>query len=122
VPLAPPGFRSIDCRLAALLARVNGESRLGSFQSKLAAGVQRARSQTAEAAGLCGQANLKKTKNHLQQGGTAVTQYLHRRRGLAGKKKLDRGVRESFIADGEPIQADLKAFRGAARCPDDAAR
>src|SRR5262249_25107153 len=46
-------FASILCRLDGLAARVQGESGLGSFQSKLANSLATARSRTEDAASLC---------------------------------------------------------------------
>ena len=115
VPLTPPTFTSIDCRLAALLARVNGEPGLGAFQAKLAQSVGKARMKAGEAASLCAD-NVKKTKKRLQQAATAMKQYVHRLNGLAARKKLDATLRQSFAADGAAIAADLKALRADLRC------
>jgi hypothetical protein len=101
-----------------LLVRVQAESGLGSFQVKLAGSVEKAQARTADAATLCGQPSLKKTKKRLQQAGTALAQYAHRLASLAARRQIDRTLRQGLIDQADPIRTDLKAFRTAVRCPD----
>src|SRR5262249_8585818 len=100
-------FASILCRLDALAARVQGESGLGSFQSKLANSLATARSRTEDAESLCdaGAKNPKKTKKRLQEAGKAVSQYVHRLAGLRARKKLDGTLRTGFLQAGGARQA-----------------
>jgi CSLREA domain-containing protein len=111
-----PTFVSIDCRLEALLARVQGEAALDGFGPKLARSVDKARARNAEGEDLCRGSNAKKTKKRLQQAATALRQYAHRLNGLAARKRLDTGLRQGFIDEGAPIEQDLKTLRGAVRC------
>jgi hypothetical protein len=112
-------FASILCRLDALAARVQSESGLGSFQSKLANSLGTARSRTEDAQSLCdaGAKNAKKTKKNLQEAGKAVTQYVHRLAGLRARKKLDGTLRTDFMQAGKAIQPDLSSLRAHVQCP-----
>jgi hypothetical protein len=120
VPLSPPGFASIECRLGLLLADVNGASGLGTYQTKLAKNVATAQGRLADGAGLCRESNVKKTKKRLQQAGKAMTQFTHRLNGNAARKKLDGTLRQSLVDAATAIGSDLKTFRGVIACPQDA--
>jgi hypothetical protein len=115
-----PTFGSILCRLDALAARVQGDSGLGSFQSKLANSLGTARSRTADAQSLCeanGKNDAKKAKKRLQEGGKAVSQYVHRLAGLPARKKLDGTLRTDLLQGGQAIAPDLQSLRAQLQCP-----
>jgi len=120
IPFTPPSFASIDCRLALLLADVNGASDLGTYQAKLTKNVTKARSRAADGGTLCGQSNVKKTKKRLVQAAKAMSQFVHRLNGSAAKRKLDATLRQTFVDAGTQVQNDLKAFRATVACPQDA--
>src|SRR5262249_27234717 len=107
------------CRLDALAARVQGESGLASFQSKLANSLGTARSRTEDAQSLCdaGGKNAKKTKKKLQDAGKAVAQYVHRLAGLRARKELHATLRTGFMQAGKAIQRDLSPLRPHVQCP-----
>ncbi len=115
-----PTFASILCRLDALATRVQGESGLGNFQSKLANSLGTARSRTADAQTLCAanaKNDAKKAKKRLQQGGKAALQYVHRLAGLAARKKLDGTLRTDLLHAGQAIAPDLQSLRAHLQCP-----
>ncbi len=112
-----PTFASILCRVDALADRVDGESGLGSFQSKLAKNLDTARSRTDEGRTLCEASNVKKTKKRLQQAGKALTQYAHRLSGLPARKKLDATLRADFLQAGKAISPDVTTLRAHVQCP-----
>jgi hypothetical protein len=118
IPFTPPSFASIDCRLALLLADVNGASGLGTYQAKLAKNVTKARSLAANGDTLCGQSNVKKTKKRLQQAAKAMNQFVHRLNGNAAKRKLAT-LRQTFVTSGTQVEGDVKTFRTAVACPQD---
>jgi hypothetical protein len=120
IPLTPPSFASIDCRLALLLTDVDGASGLGTYQAKLAKNVTKARSRATGGRNLCGQSNLKKTKKRLLQAAKAMSQFVHRLNGSAAKRKLDATLRQTFVHAGTQVQNDVKAFRATVACPRDA--
>lgn len=117
---AEPTFVSIGCRLSALLARVEAESGLGTFQPKLASRLEKAAERTVDAGTLCREPTLKKARKRLQQAAKAMTQYVRRLGSPAARRRLDPALREALRAEGDPIREDLKTLRGAVRCPDDA--
>ena len=112
-------FASILCRLDALAARVQSESGLGSFQSKLANSLGTARSRIEDAQSLCdaGANSAKKTMKKLQEAGKAVAQYVHRLAGLRARKKLDGTLRTDFMQAGKAIAPDLSSLRAHVQCP-----
>jgi hypothetical protein len=90
VPSTPPSLLSIDCSLAALQARLNGEMQLGTFAPKLLQTVEKARAKVVSATTLCEAADVKKT--------------------------LDPAVRQRYVDAGVTIQRDLKSLRDAVIC------
>lgn len=117
IPLVPPGFASIECRLAALLAEVNGASGLGTYQAKLSKSIGQARTRVADGSNLCGQSNLKKAKKRLQQAAKAAAKMVRALNTPAAKRRLDGPLRQSLVDDGTAARDDLKAFRSAVVCP-----
>jgi hypothetical protein len=109
-------FDSIDCRLVALLARVNATSDLGTFGPKLANNIGRAKDDEEAGAGFCASSDLKRTRQQLKQAVRALIDYVHRLNGHAARKKL-RELRQELVAAGEPIKADLKSLKNAVSCP-----
>ena len=117
---ATPTFGSVRCRIEALRADVNAESGLGAFGPKLSKNLDKALAHTDDALGLCGASNAKKAKSRLAQVKKALTQYAHRLKGLAARKKLDATLRGTFVARGEAIVPDVVTLRGSLACPTDA--
>ena len=120
IPLTPPSFAEIDCRLTLLLTAVNDASGLGTYQAKLAKNVNKARSRATDGGTVCGQSNVKKTKKRLQQTAKAMSQFVHRLNGGAAKRKLDATLRQTFVTAGTNVQNDVNAFRATVACPQDA--
>jgi hypothetical protein len=113
-------FASILCRLDALATRVQGDSVLGRFQSKLAKSLDTARSRAEDAQSLCdanGKNDAKKAKKRLQEAAKAVSQYVHRLAGLPARKKLDDTPRTDFLQAGQAIVPDLTTLRAQLQCP-----
>lgn len=102
-------FDSIFCRLDALIARVQAEAGLGTFQAKSVKSLQqaKARAQAAQTA-----TKVKKARKALQQAAKAISGYARRLGSLGARKKLDATVRADFQHAGDPIAADLQTLRG----------
>jgi uncharacterized repeat protein (TIGR03803 family) len=113
-------FASVRCRIEALRADVNAETGLGAFGPKLSKNLEKALAHTDDAFALCDSGNAKKAKSRLAQVKKALTQYVHRLKGLAARKKLDATLRAAFVARGEAIVPDATALRGTLACPADA--
>ena len=103
-------YESVLCRIAALLDRVRAESRLGTFQAKLAKSLQIAQTRTGEAQAL---GSGKKAKKKLQQAARALTEYAHRLSSLSARKKLKSqgSLRTDFLSQGNAITPDVKRLR-----------
>jgi hypothetical protein len=112
-------FTSIDCRLVALLARVNAKPGLGTFGPKLAQNLGKAKDEEEAGARFCAASDLEHTRQQLKEASRALIDYVHRLNGHAARKKLP-GLRQAFVAAGEPIEVDLKSLKRAVSCPADA--
>jgi hypothetical protein len=108
-------------RLLLALLGLLAEDDLLAFKSKLVRSVEKAQSNTELAATACAAPAakaLRKAKKRLQQGATAMSQYVRRLSGLAARKQLDEVLREMLIDAGDPIKGDLRTLRGKLQCPD----
>jgi hypothetical protein len=110
----------VRCRIEALHGAVDAQTGLGTFRSKLLKNLDKALARTDDAHGLCGASNAKKAKSRLAQLKKALTQYAHRLKGLAARKKLDATLRATFVAAGDAIVPDVTALRAGLDCPADA--
>jgi len=115
-----PTFASIRCRLEALRAEVNAEARLATFQSKLVKNLDTALARIDDARASCAASNAKKAKSRLAQVKKALTQYVHRLKGLPARKKLDTTLRDAFLGAGDAIVPAVVSLRAGLACPADA--
>jgi hypothetical protein len=116
-----PTFASVICRLEALLAQVNAESRLGNFQVKLAHTLMIADERATDARDLCAASNAKKSKKRLAQAKQTLGQYVHRL-GSKPARKLDDTLRRTFLGRAQFIVPDVDMLRKSVQCPVDASR
>jgi hypothetical protein len=112
-----PSFRSISCRLAALVGRVQGEVGLGSLGAKLLAALGKATTaeQTAESQCVAGQ--TAQSKAQLKQVVRQVMQYGHRLRTRGARKQVVSAIRNPLIQAGDAIRLDTRALRVTVHCP-----
>jgi cysteine-rich repeat protein len=106
-------YGSIQCRLDALIARVQGESRLGAFQAPSEKSLMTAKARTVAAQGLI-LTNAKKARKLLQQAAKAIAQYARRLGSLTARKKLGPtlgALRAELQRAGDPIVKDIKTLR-----------
>ena len=92
---------------------------LAAFGPKLAQNIGKAKDTEEAGAHFCAASDLKHTRQRLKQAIRDLIDYVHRLNGLAARKKLP-GLRQEFVAAGEPIEADLKSLKRAVTCPTDA--
>jgi hypothetical protein len=112
-----PAFRSLNCRLAALIVAVQAETRLGDIRTKLVKALQvaKARKETAEAE--CADGDTKRARKRLQQTGQKLAQFSHRLRSNSTRKKVPtEAAREPFALDGDAIRKDAKTLQGELAC------
>jgi hypothetical protein len=115
-------FASLNCRLAALIDAVQGESRLGKFQAKLLKTAQRAkaRKETGEAA--CADGNARVAKKQVKKVVRALIQFSHRLRSNNARKNVEQGVREPLAAEADGIQRDARTLAKSPACAAHVAR
>ena len=109
-------FESLNCRLAALVAAVNGESRLGDLQSKLAKAAQKAKQKKEAGEAACAGGNAKKAKKQLKKVVSQLKQFAHRLRSNHARTTVDEGVRTPPADEADRIQADARALMGNLAC------
>ena len=99
---------------------MNTESRLGTFQPKLAHTLMTGHGRAIEARDFCAASKAKKSKGRLQQVGRALIQYVHRLAGLPARKKLDDALRRELLDAGTAIEPHVGTLRQNLHCPADA--
>jgi hypothetical protein len=117
-----PTLSSLDCRLGALLDRIDGESDLGTSASKLVRALSRARSDVDAASGMCASAQLKSARRRLKTAVRDMVQYTHHLKNPAARKKLPAALRSALLAAGDPIERDLGILKSRLQCPSEAGR
>ena len=117
-----PTFDSLDCRLGALLDRIDGESGLGAFGPKLVRALSRARNDLDAASGMCVSAQLKSARRRLKTASRDMVQYAHHLKNLVARKKLPAALRNALLAAGDPIERDLGILKSRLQCPSEAGR
>ena len=119
----PPGptFRSLNCRIAALLAQVNAAAGLQQqLQAKLRRQLESARDRKEEAEEACREPNAKRTDRRLKQSGQRMTQLGRTLRSLRARKSIPSALRDSLRQAAESVRSDLRTLREQVRCPEDA--
>jgi PKD repeat protein len=117
-----PAFRSITCRIIALMAQTEAESALGNLRGKLVPKLAKAKDRTELADTWCAQGQRKKPASRLKQVRRRLIGYAHQLRGLAARKAVPADIREPLARTAEAIQTDGETLRKTLRCPDDAKR
>lgn len=111
-------FASIDCRLADLIAAVEGEPQLGKLQTKLDRAAGRARDREQMAAEACGTGSTRTAKRRLKKVVRKLIQFSHRLRSAGARKKVPEEVRTPLIDAASGIQTDAQQLRGSLDCTD----
>lgn len=104
-------FSSIECRLDALIARLNAATDLGKLKKGLVKSPVAARTSTQIAEDLADGGKNKPAKKKLKQATKRMSSFVHRLKSLTARKKLPAETRTSLIDEGTPIQADLKTLQ-----------
>jgi hypothetical protein len=111
-----PSFASLNCRIAALRDAVGAASALGDAQAKLAKALDVAKAKKEDGEARCAAGDAKRARKRLQQTGQKLTQFSHRLRSHASRKKIPAEVREPLAAEADRIRDDAKRLRGALAC------
>ena len=119
---AGPTFRSLTCRLAALMARTEAESALGNLRRKLVATLAKAKQRLELAEAQCADGQAKRPALRLKQVGRRLIRYVRRLRVPSGHETVPQDIRGPLAQTADGIRADAETLRKALRCPDDASR
>jgi parallel beta-helix repeat protein len=114
-----PTFVSIDCRLLALIAQVQGASALGTLQPKLLDQLEKAKMHKEQAETLCRQANKRRTRNALRPAINKMTQFV-RTLGSRRVRTIPQDLVGTLRTAATSIRTDMQTLEHDLRCPDDA--
>ncbi len=116
---AGPRFVSIDCRLAALVTRVNGATDVGALRTKLIGQLTQVTENEARAERLCRQASRRRAVHAL---GPAIEKLMRFRRTLQSRRagSPPPALATELVTAAGAVRADMRALRHALHCPDDA--
>lgn len=117
-PVAPT-FRSLNCRLAALIEQTGGEPALGDLTEKLLGALNKARDRNELAESGCAQGQTRKARVRLKQAIRQLAKYSQRLRSHAARKVPDE-VRQLLGLAADTIRRDARTLRSTLGCPEDA--
>jgi hypothetical protein len=115
-----PTFASIECRLAALLARIETTPDIQSQRARLVVQLTASRQSAATARTSCGASDAKGLRKNLAKAGKRLKKYVRRLRTKAAKKTLPVQLRVDLGEAGDALRSDVKTLRATAVCPGDA--
>jgi len=114
-------FASLDCRLAALGARVEAATTdISRGREALVGQLTKARARTQQAEALCHGSDAKPALKRLKQAVRALIQFGHRLRSNTGKRGILGALRVDLIATSDAIRTDAKQLKRTLLCPSDA--
>jgi hypothetical protein len=114
-----PTFVSIDCRLAALVARVGGATELGALQAALADRLAKTAAREDAAETRCRQASRRRTRKALRAVSAQLTRF-HRTLRSRRARLIPPALVIDLLATADALRADLRALRRTVACPGDA--
>jgi Legume lectin domain len=115
-----PTFRSLDCRLAALLEATQAADDLGDLREKLIVTLGKARERENLAESWCTKGKTRQASVRLRQVTQQLAQYRQRLRGLPARKRIPEEIREPLAQAADRIRSDARSMRSALACPEDA--
>ncbi|HXJ33948.1 MAG TPA: right-handed parallel beta-helix repeat-containing protein [Candidatus Eisenbacteria bacterium] len=118
-PVAPT-FRSLNCRLAALLDQVVAASDLGSFQGRLRRLLEKAKEHEEQAEESCRTPDTRRSRKLLKQAFRDTMKVTQALRSLRARKSLAPTLRGQLLEAANGIQADLRRLKLGVHCPQDA--
>ncbi len=117
---AGPSFRSLDCRLGALIAQVSASNELGAQQTKLRQQLEKAQQGVQQAEAFCRAPKRGRTKSRLAEAIREMTRVSRTLRSHRAKKSIPPVLRDGLLEAADGLHADLRALKRGVRCPDDA--
>jgi hypothetical protein len=113
-----PTFRSLDCRLAALLAATQAADGLGDWLDNLVLPLDKAKDRNELAERLCADGKARQPRVRLRQVARLLTQYSHRLQSRPVRTRVTEEIREPLAQTADAIKADARARWGDVRCDD----
>ena len=118
---AGPTFASLNCRLAALIARVNAAPELGApRQAKIAASLAKAKLRKEGAEAKCTESKLLGVKGQLVKAALRIVGVKKRLGQTSARRQVPAALRTELITTLNGLQTDVRTLRQSVRCPDDA--
>lgn len=114
-----PTFRSLSCRLVALIAQTRAGS-VGDLQRKLLVPLVEGKERKELAVRLCADGQTKQPKVRLKQLARQLTEYSQRLRGRVARERVPEEIREPLAQTADALRADAGTLRRVLRCPRDA--
>ena len=115
-----PTFRSLNCRLEALLAQV-AALEPGKLQTRLLELLGRAKERKEEAEAACLESDVRRTKKLLKQAGLKTVEAGRKLRSRQAKKAIAAELRDALRETLVAVRLDLRTLKRDVACPDDAA-
>jgi hypothetical protein len=115
-----PTFRSLDCRLAALLEATKAADELGDLREKLIVTLGNASERENLAESWCTKGKTRQASVRLRQVTQQLAQYKQRLRGLPARNRIPEEIREPLAQAADTIRIDARSLRSALACPEDA--
>lgn len=115
-----PTFPSIECRLSALIARIETTPDIQSERARLVVQLTAGRQSAATARTACAASDTKGVRKNLVKAGKRLQKYVRRLRTKAAKRTLPAQLRIDLGEAGDALRSDVKTLRATAVCPADA--
>ena len=117
-----PTFASLNCRLAALIARVNASPELGTpLQAKISASLAKAKLRKEGAEAKCTESKLLGVKGQLAKAAVRIVGVKKRLGQPSARREIPPALRDELVKTLDGLQTDVRTLRKNVHCPDDAA-
>jgi hypothetical protein len=103
-------YGSIDCRLDALIARLDAAQDLGRLKNGLLTAATGARTKERKAENLVATGNTKREKRAMKQAVAALTKFIHKASSHSARKLIPETTRQALIDQGNQILADMQTL------------
>jgi hypothetical protein len=117
-----PTFASLNCRLAALIARVNASPELGTpLQAKISASLAKAKLRKEGAEAKCTESKVLSVKGQLVKAALRIVGVKKRLGQTSARRHVPEALRVELTTALNALQTDVRTLRKNVHCPDDAA-
>jgi hypothetical protein len=110
-------FRSLNCRLAALIAEVAAASELGSVQARLQLRLESAKDSKESAELACTEANIRGARQSLKRAVRRMAQVVRTLRSRKAKRAIEDALRQGLLDESDGVRRDLRTLKRDVTCP-----